>query len=240
MARGKSVELATRSFQNQTLATEFFREILRKYKPGDRVSDEDQLHLSALLERHPEYKQKIGAGVDHFEVMKTEQGTNCFRVVRVDGTGTDFSVKSCITGRAPTQKQEVSRALREEVKFDLFDARDKFFKENRGADGKVACGKTSERISREDAHMDHMPPMTFEVLVTTFLGARGLSVDDVSVTSSVDEQTVPKILDRALAEAFKRFHNAMATLEIVKKQVNLSQASRHRIRSGRISLEEAD
>ena len=236
MARGKPVELGTRSFPNQKLANDHFSVMLRSYKPGDRVNDEDKLDLAALLERHPEYKQKIGVGVDHFEVMKTEHGTNCFRVVRLDGSGTDFSIGSCVTGRAPTRKQEVSRAFREEVKIDLYNARDKFFKENRGADGKVTCGKTSERISPDEAHMDHKPPMTFEVLVTTFLEARGMSVDDVQITSGVDEQTVPRMLDRSLAEEFRKYHINLATLEIVKKQVNLSQASRNRIRSGRINL----
>ena len=107
MARGKPVELGTRSFPNQKLANDHFSGMLGNYKPGDRVNDEDKLDLAALLERHPEYKQKIGVGVDHFEVMKTHHGTNCFRVVRLDGSGTDFSIGSCVTGRAPTRKQEV-------------------------------------------------------------------------------------------------------------------------------------
>jgi hypothetical protein len=55
------------------------------------------LDLSALLERHDEYTQKVGCGVDHFEVMATEHGTNCFRIVRKDGSGTDFSYRHCIT-----------------------------------------------------------------------------------------------------------------------------------------------
>lgn len=31
--------------------------------------------------------------------------------------------------------------------------------------------------------MDHRPPMTFEVIVTTFLYGRGLSLDDVPLTT---------------------------------------------------------
>jgi transposase-like protein len=90
MARGKPVELATQSFANQAEATAFFKTMLNTDKPKDRVSDDDAPHLAALLERHTEYDQKVGCGVDHFTVMMTEHGTQCFRVIRKDGTGTDF------------------------------------------------------------------------------------------------------------------------------------------------------
>lgn len=38
MARGKPVELATRTFANQTLATQFFRDMLARYRPGQRAT----------------------------------------------------------------------------------------------------------------------------------------------------------------------------------------------------------
>ena len=127
--------------------------MLGRYRPGDRVSDTDALDLAALLERHSEYAAKVGCGVEHFEVMMTEQGTPCFRVVRRDGTGTEFSYPHCIAGRAPTRKQEVSQAMRRTVRFDLYGARDAFFAEHRDADGLVVCAETGERIKRDEGHM---------------------------------------------------------------------------------------
>lgn len=236
MARGKPVEIATRNFDNQSKALKFFREMLGRYKVGDRVSDVDSLDLSALLERHAEYSQKVGQGLDHFEVMRTEQGTNCFRIVRIDGSGTDFSFKHCITQRPPSRKQEVSAAFRRVVRFDLYAARDKFFSDNRGGDGKVSCGVTGERITRDEAHMDHRPPMTFEVIVTTFLEARGMSLDQVPITSGQDEQVSPEITDESLAEGFRGYHARVAKLDIVKGAINLAQSSRNRIKDGRVKL----
>jgi hypothetical protein len=236
MARGKPVEIATRSFENQSKAVEHFREILGRYRPGDRVSDDDALDLSALLERHDEYAQKVGKGVDHFEVMATEHGTNCFRIVRIDGTGTDFSYRHCITQRPPTRKQEVSAAFRRVVQLDLYAARDKFFSAHRGDDGKVSCAVTGERILRDEAHMDHRPPMTFEVIVTTFLEGRGMSLDQVPITSGRDEQVSPEVTDEALAEAFRGYHSRVAKLDIVKSAINLAQSSRNRIKDGRVKL----
>lgn len=234
MARGKPVDLATRSFSNQGLATQFFREMLHRYKPGERVSDEDALDLSALLERHDEYDQKVGVGVDHFEVMRAEQGTNCFRVIRIDGSGTDFSYGHCIKLKPPSRKSEVSQAFRRVVRFDLYRRRDEFFAKHKGDDGRVTCAVTGERITRDEGHMDHRSPMTFEVIVTTFLEGRGLSLANVPLTDGQDEQVAPEITDGALAEAFASYHGRVARLDFVKKKVNLAASSKNRLKTTRI------
>jgi hypothetical protein len=96
MPRGRPVVLETRSFSNQKEATAFFRAMLSRYRPKQRVSDEDAADLAALLTRHFEYAEKVGVGIDHFEVMSAEFGTQCFRLVRTDGTGEDFSYPHCI------------------------------------------------------------------------------------------------------------------------------------------------
>ena len=70
--------------------------MLNRYRPKQRVSEEDASHLAALLKRHSEYETKVSTGIDHFEVMSAEYGTQCFRIVRTDGTGEDFSYRHCI------------------------------------------------------------------------------------------------------------------------------------------------
>lgn len=47
--RSKPVELATRSFEKQGDATAFFKAMLNRYRPGERVSDEDGLDVGAFL-----------------------------------------------------------------------------------------------------------------------------------------------------------------------------------------------
>lgn len=234
--RSKPVELATRSFDKQGDATTFFKAMLNRYRPGERVSDDDGLDVAALLERHTEYAMKVGCGVSHFEVVMTEHGTQCFRIVRTDGSGTDFSYPYCISQRPPSRKQEVSQAFRRVVRFDLYKARDIFFAAHSDADGLVACAVTAERIGRDQAHMDHRPPMTFEVIVTTFLCGRGLSLDGVPLTTGQDDQVSPEVTDESLREAFRIFHTGVARLDFVKDTINLAQASRNRLKAGRVSL----
>jgi hypothetical protein len=236
MTRGNTVELGTRSFGTQREAAVFFKDMLNRYKPGDRVSDEDFLDLASLLERHTEYAAKVGSGVSYFQVVMTEHGTQCFRIVRIDGTGTDFSYRHCITQRAPSRKQEVSQAFRRAVRFDLYEARDKFFAAHLDEVGQVACASTGEKIVANQAHMDHRPPMTFEVIVTTFLCSRGMSFEDVPMTTGQDDQVAPEITDVVLSDAFRAYHIAVARLDFVKNTVNLAQSSRNRIRETRIVL----
>lgn len=236
MARGKSVELGIRSFDTQGEATTFFKDMLNRYKPGDQVLYEDGLDLATLLERHTEYVSKVGCGVSHFQVVMTEHGTQCFRIVRIDGTGTDFSYRHCISQTTPSRKQEVSQALRRAVRFDLYQARDKFFSAHADAAGLVTCAATGERIAPDQAHMDHRPPLTFEVIVTTFLCSRGLSLDDVPLTTGQDDQVSPEITDNMLSEAFRIYHAAVAKLDYVKNTINLAQSSRNRIKPTRIDI----
>jgi Protein of unknown function (DUF3223) len=93
------IDLGTRCFETKAVAEKFFKSMLHRYHPGERVSDEDAQHLRALLEWHTEYEQKVGIGIDHFEVMWAEgegYATKCFCVVRGDGTQIDFSYRHCI------------------------------------------------------------------------------------------------------------------------------------------------
>jgi hypothetical protein len=236
MGRAKPIELATRSFESQGDATAFFKAMLNRYEPGERVSNEDALDVAALLERHTEYRAKIGCGVSHFQVFMTEHGTQCFRIVRLDGSGTEFSYPHCISQRPPTRKQEVSQAFRWAVRFDLYNARDAFLAEHRGADGLVTCAASGERIGRDQGHMDHRPPMTFEVLVTTFLASKGMSLDDVPLTTARDDQVSSEVTDEVLREEFCAFHKRVARLDFVKKSINLAQASRNRIKPVRVKM----
>jgi hypothetical protein len=94
---GKPFVIDTRSFEKKGDARIFFKEMLNRYQVGEVVNKADDADLRALLKHHTEYQAKIGMGVAHFEVMANLYGTQCFKLVRTDGTQEDFSYVHCIT-----------------------------------------------------------------------------------------------------------------------------------------------
>lgn len=99
MVAGKPIDLGVIRFEKQGDATAHFRTMLGRYRSGEVVSDADRVELAELLKRHPEYAEKFGCGIRHFEVMAAEYGTQCFRIVRLDNSSDRFSYPACVSGR---------------------------------------------------------------------------------------------------------------------------------------------
>jgi len=97
----RSIALFTRTFEKAGDATLFFRNMLKSYTIGQRVSDDDARDLTALLERHEEKLEKIGNGIKYFEVNVPPSEyppytQKCFWIVREDGSKIDFSIGHCL------------------------------------------------------------------------------------------------------------------------------------------------
>ena len=98
MGKARKIKLETRLFEKAGDGMTFFRAMLNRYSVGDAVSAADGIDLSALLKRHDETDEKIGVGIDHFEVdfAPDEFSGRCFWIVRKDGSRIDFSIKHCL------------------------------------------------------------------------------------------------------------------------------------------------
>lgn len=96
MTKAQAVEIAGHQFHRKTDALSFLKAMLNRYRPGATVNDEDGSFLLQALKRHPEAITKIGCGVRGFEVRSADYGTQCFWILRVDGSEERFSYKSCI------------------------------------------------------------------------------------------------------------------------------------------------
>lgn len=95
--RKKPVTVGVREFEKQGDAFAFFRAILWKYGINQRLDEEDSADVEQLFLRHKDHAGKTGAGVDHFVVMISDEGSRCFGVVRVNGTREGFSYKRCVS-----------------------------------------------------------------------------------------------------------------------------------------------
>ncbi|XP_073024073.1 LOW QUALITY PROTEIN: protein DCL, chloroplastic-like [Primulina eburnea] len=85
----------------------FVRMILHsgKYESGDRLSPEhEKIILERLLAYHPEYRKKIGCGVDYITIgyHPDFEGSRCLFLVRKDGELVDFSYWKCLKGLIQT------------------------------------------------------------------------------------------------------------------------------------------
>ncbi|MBW9113671.1 DCL family protein [Rhizobium cauense] len=96
MAKPQPVYIAGHQFPRKTDALAFLKVMLNRYKPGQAVSDVDGAFLFEALKRHPEAATKIGSGLKGFEVRSADYGTQCFWILRADGSEERFSYRSCI------------------------------------------------------------------------------------------------------------------------------------------------
>jgi hypothetical protein len=88
---------------------------------------------------------------------------------------------------------------------------------------------TGKPITFAEAHVDHAWP-TFAALAYTFRALRGWlpHVPDGVLTAPADGQTYTSFADPTNADAFRAFHHKAATLRVVGRGANLSQAARQR------------
>jgi Protein of unknown function (DUF3223) len=207
-------------FPTKSAAMEHFKAMLYRHEIGARIPDPDATELSWLLERHPEFRDKLGCGVEYFSIRPAVYGTRCFEIIRKS----DFSSKSSIDGKAPSALTEALTALRAEVTEDTLQKKREWFQANADSDGKAACVVTGARISIEEAHADHAPPRSFGTLAIAFLEARNINVDRDFVTPPSDNQYQPLLRDRALADEWRAYHHKLALIRIVQKGVNLKKA----------------
>ena len=90
--------------------------------------------------------------------------------------------------------------------------------------GKVPCALTGSLVAIDEAHADHAPPYTFDVLANTFLAARGIVPSEDMLTPPADNQFGRTLVDRALAEEWRAYHHRLAHLRITAARANLARS----------------
>jgi len=234
MPRGNPIDLGIIQFDTQASCREHFKKMLWNYKLYEQLNETDQALLGRLLLRHPESKEKIGSGIVHFFVAPPPESPSdrCFWLKRADETITDFSYIQCVSGKARPHKQQVMSALRKVVAEDIYDAKSKVFNKLKNEEGKIICPLTGEWLSWSEIHADHQPPMTFEVIVHTFMQVNRLDWEDIELVPQRDKQSIVRIVNKPLVEDFKDFHNRVAdgNIRLISAKKNLSQGGKYRIK----------
>lgn len=235
MARCISIDIGTRRFRSKKDAVKYFQGILYRHKIGSSIPEPDHSDLCNLLQKHTEADKKIGAGIDYFEVRSALYNQRCFYVVRVDGSSTDFSMHNCIDGRENPLKTQIYGAFRAAVQSDILDKKRQWFSEH-GVNGVFRCPINGVEMKFETSHADHAPPMTLQVLVTTFLAAKKIDLDARLLLPNSDNQLSPKLADQNLESSWIEYHHSVANIRVISAQANLSSNHAGRIRMGHRQL----
>ncbi|MEG4045170.1 DCL family protein [Microcoleus sp. Pol17_C1] len=232
MAR-QPIVLKRIEFKFQKDAIEHFRNMLERYRNGQTIAGDDRDMLLALLERHPEADKKIGCGVKRLYKDRTDMPTSCFWIERTDGSRTDFSYRTAISAKVKSIEQDFLEACRAAVQDDLRLTKKRFFEKFADQDGRVECDITGDKVAIYESHLDHKKPLTFQVLVNTFIGANDIEIKPEMLLMSQDSQFQTTMIDQQLKDKFRRYHHKMAQLRVIKAEQNLSLGGSERIRKSR-------
>lgn len=199
-----------RGWQTRTIAR--CQQIIATTADGEIVTGEVAEFLAWLLGRHPRAAAKIGCGVAGFTVRRTGLRTRCFFVVRLDGTSTDFSFRSCISAPAPVTR--VRAAMRRAVADQIIE-----FKHRAVTTGPLVCAITGVPLTWDRAHVDHAPPV-FAALADEWAGLMG-GYPAIQLMLPADGQA-GRALSEPDAASWADFHQEHASLRIVSRLANLS------------------
>ena len=211
-------------------AIEHFKNMLERYRNGQSIAGDDRDMLLALLERHPEADKKIGCGVRRLYKDRTDMPTSCFWIERTDGSRTDFSYRTAISAKGKSLYQEFLEACRVAVQDDLLLAKKEYFEKWGDRDKKVKCHITGDKVAIYESHLDHKKPLTFEVLVYTFISANDIEIKPEMLLMSQDAQFQTTMIDQELKDKFRLYHHKTAKLRVIKAEQNLSLGGSERIR----------
>lgn len=226
-----------RSWRTQSAALDHFKSMLHRYADGQRINDvADHEDLATLLERYDacitDGPSKIGVGIDHFERRANYvdgRHTAGFWVIRADGSATDFSYIAAVKGQPKSADDDFRDACRDAVAADLVAAADEHFRKHADPDGRVLCPITNERITRNEAHLDHAHT-GFSQIVEGFRAGKpwDAGIPDGIVSKPADGQLRAKFIDAATRDEFRRYHHRLARIRVVKAKANLARAASQR------------
>lgn len=230
------VRVGTFSFIGKKPAYAYLRGVLSSHKIGDILKGNEDALFRDVVSRHPRADEKIGEGIQHFMVERGIRGTLGIKIVRMDGSEDDLSIKKCIYGN-DSHRRRVLRALRRGIGDDIADLRRQWYDryQHGSRTGSMRCAISGKFIRIEEGHMDHIPPMTFEVIALTFLAHKAMNFDGIELDQAGMHQE-ERILDVELEKEFRQWHANLAQLRFIADTQNHYDEELVRIRRQGLSI----
>lgn len=240
-----SITVGDKTFSSKTEALKFYKKIFDKYSFGESLNNEDAKHIIALAfkdldspEETTEFAEDVVADFDVSPEELNEdrilsimvvrhpefRTTKCFCFVGlVDGKKHEqlFSYRIAISG-APSDLQYFSSVCRFSVRKRIREFKIEQFK-NRP----VRCVVSGNIVEWKECQVDHKAPLTFSVIIKSFIVANDLDVSSVEYAS---ENSMGIFADSSLTEKFDDFHKKMAVLRVISTSENLKLSGAARVK----------
>lgn len=224
-----SITVGARIFASKTRALECYKAILNAYPAGEELNAPDRKSVIELA-----YNEFTSEGVRELEAETGHSvkgvmvdyhpefpSTKCFFLLDQADMRVPFSYRLAITG-ALSHDQVFSRACRH-----LVGPRLREFKMEQFRNRPVRCALTNQIVEWEECHVDHKAPLTFSVIVRSFIVANSIDTGSVDYAHKGGKE---RFASGELAEQFQSFHKEMAVLRLVAASENARLSSGARIK----------
>lgn len=219
-------QVGSRLFPRKNDLLAHVQQILHTTPLDAPVTELDLAFLLDLLAHHPDARRKVGAGIAEMYVRLNPKypTSRCFWAVRRDGSETDWSFTKCIY--PTTTMKLLGEAFRHAVLAQTQPFKQAHFAAHANARGEVLCPVERIWVGAQEAHVDHIPPLTMEQLIVDFLAARQRAPEDVELSAPRDGSIGRTFADPVLARDWRAYHREHARLRVVSWIANLSTIRR--------------
>lgn len=201
--------------------------ILRTIVKPCKINKQHSLYekLLSIVKMHPNASQKIGLGIDYFEIVsnKLNQMSNSYTTIlhRLDGTTDNISILKCFQINIKNSLQILKEAMRYSVKDQTIE-----FREKKQIEGKLECahcGNDKLKFSEYDA--DHIRP--FCKLSDDFLRLPDILSIIPTTFDSCPTLHLKRFYkkDEEFENKWKKYHQQYATLQLLCRKCNLRKSS---------------
>lgn len=218
-----------KEFKNKEEIKKYVRGITSKYKDYTLLEKEDMDFMMEIIKLHDEAEDKIGCGIKNIWIKKNPPyNTRGFWFTREDNTQSDFSWVKCIDKPKDTKKRDFYAACRTTVKDQIIDFKNKAFQETE----KIICPLSGEVLTKNNCHVDHVYPATFQNLVKNFIKEYNLDIYSIKIEPTKDGEIETKFKYDNIADLFYNYHLKTAKLRIISKTENLKLSKKERNNNG--------
>lgn len=219
MTKRAPITVGELTFASKAEALRFYKAILDKYNPGEKLNGPDFNSVLDLtrLQWDPQGESDISAIVVDYHPAHNE--TKCY-LIEIDGSLHLFSYMLSING-SMSHMRIFSRACRYAVSGRLRKFKMEIFKNK-----PVRCALTNDIVKWENCHVDHKSPLTFSVIVKSFIVANNIDLQNIEYKF---DNLIDEFANEEISIKFREFHERMAVLRILSKGANAKLSASARI-----------